>query len=506
MRIWLAAIVSGLCWSTVCVAADDVWMAVMLDGQKVGSMHVMRDLQDGEVITSQSLDVRLSRLKSPVAMRAELSATESPDGTPRGFSSSGGQAASGAELKAERRDDGAFQVTDTIRGEAKVSLLQWPEGALLTEGQRLATVSRGFRAGTSYQIRVFEPLRQQVADVQVTVVGDEWVDLPGGREKLHHLKQVLAEDDGLQSTETWVDDAGTIRRSISPLLAYRFEMVACDEACAKAPNKDVDILRASMVDSPRSLPGSLRTEPIRFIVAVRGQRHDPFADTDEQQVTDLGDGKYQIDTSYAQVYNDEDRPTKEDKAANPWVQSDAPEVHALALKIVDGAATNVQRMRRLRAFLTDYIDGTVLDVDYGSALETMQSRRGDCTEHAVLLAALARSLGIPTRVVTGLVYVDRYGDTRHVFIPHMWVQAWLDGHWVSFDSAQGRYDTTHIALATGDGDPRRFLAARMALGSIDIQRASPMTAVMSAAARAISRPEMTRDAVSTMARNLGPGN
>ena len=36
-----------------------------------------------------------------------------------------------------------------------------------------------------------------------------------------------------------------------------------------------------------------------------------------------------------------------------------------------------------------------------SALETLKSRVGDCNEHATLFAALARSLGVPTRIAVG---------------------------------------------------------------------------------------------------------
>ncbi|HEY4091519.1 MAG TPA: transglutaminase-like domain-containing protein [Luteibacter sp.] len=499
MRTLQAFMVGLLCLASAYAEAQDVWMTVTLDGHKVGKMHVTREVTDSGIATAQVLDVHLNRMGAPALMRANLGAVESPSGAPLGFSSTGGQASAGAEVKATRRDDGVFQLEDTTRGESKITLLQWPDGALLSEGQRLTTVSHGYRAGTTYRLRVFEPSRQQVADVDVTVVGDEWVVLPGGRERLHHLKQVLAGSESTQSSESWVDDAGTVRRSISPLLGFRIEMAACDEACANAPNEHIDILRAAMIDSPRALPAALRTAPIRYLVVVRGDRASPFISTDEQQVTDLGNGQYQIDTSYAQPYVDESRPTRDDTAANAWVQSDAPEVHAMALKVVGNASNNLQRMRRLRAFLTDYIDAKTLDVDYASALETLQSRRGDCTEHAVLLAALARSLHIPTRVVSGLVYVDRYADAERVFIPHMWVQAWLDGHWVSFDSAQGRYDTTHIALAAGDGDPRSFFAAKMTLGSIDILRAVPVPAVMDARTRGLSRPDMARDAVSTLA-------
>jgi hypothetical protein len=475
-------------------------MTVMLDGQKVGRFHATRDVRDGQVVTTQTLDLRLNRVKTPMVVHTTLGATESTAGVPLGFSSQSGEASGSGQVSAQRRDDGAFQVDRSLHGQSTVGLMAWPEGALLPEGQRLATVSHGFKPGTSYALRVFEPSRQQVGNLRVTVVGDEWVDLPGGKERLHHLQQRLDGSGDAQLTETWVDDEGIVRRSLAPLMAFRIEMAACDASCANAPDQDVDILRAAMVASPRELPGAQRTVPMRYTVSVRGQRPNPLVNTDEQRVTDLGGGNYQVDIGFAPDLGPggEPGPTIEDTAANPWVQSSAPEIRAMALKIVGDAKSDAQRMRRLRSYLTYYINKTALDVGYGSALDTLASRRGDCTEHAVLFAALARSLGIPTRVVSGLVYNDRFGGANRVFVPHAWVQAWLDGYWVSFDSAQGIFDTTHIALAVGDGDPWRFFASTTALGSIHIDRVEPLEAAMNVTLPGVLRPDLVRKALDAL--------
>jgi len=71
---------------------------------------------------------------------------------------------------------------------------------------------------------------------------------------------------------------------------------------------------------------------------------------------------------------------------------------------------------------------------FASASETVRSREGDCTEHAVLLAALLRAEGIPSRVVSGLVYCPEFAGERGVFGWHMWTQAILDGAWVDLDA------------------------------------------------------------------------
>lgn len=128
---------------------------------------------------------------------------------------------------------------------------------------------------------------------------------------------------------------------------------------------------------------------------------------------------------------------------------------------------------------------------FASASETARTREGDCTEHAVLLAAMLRADGIPSRVVSGLIYADRFAGERNIFAYHMWTQALLPlktnstdddtqptHHWVDLDATLP--DTlpitaTHIALGLHalEGDTRTNalvqLAPLMGRLAIDIE-------------------------------------
>jgi len=125
-------------------------------------------------------------------------------------------------------------------------------------------------------------------------------------------------------------------------------------------------------------------------------------------------------------------------------------------------------MQKLEDFVRSYIRTKDLSVGYASALEVARRPEGDCTEHAVLLAALGRARGIATRVVDGVVYVDSYAGHEHVFVPHAWAQAFVDGRWRSYDAALHGFDAGHVALSFGDGDPWRFFAGFNALGRIRV--------------------------------------
>lgn len=147
-----------------------------------------------------------------------------------------------------------------------------------------------------------------------------------------------------------------------------------------------------------------------------------------------------------------------------WLQSDHQMLRAIAEPIGRQRLSGAQKMALLLERARPYLYTIDFSGHY-SALETMRRRAGDCTEAAVLLAALGRAAGIPTKVANGLVYSrQRYHGVSNAFMPHSWTLAYVDGRWTSFDLALDTFDATHIALTIGDGDARSVQAASQLAG------------------------------------------
>lgn len=73
-----------------------------------------------------------------------------------------------------------------------------------------------------------------------------------------------------------------------------------------------------------------------------------------------------------------------------------------------------------------------MDRGFDAASVIVETGRGDCTEFAVLTAALARSFGYPTRILIGLVIV-RVGDAMQAF-GHAWTEILGDRGWQVLDA------------------------------------------------------------------------
>lgn len=129
-----------------------------------------------------------------------------------------------------------------------------------------------------------------------------------------------------------------------------------------------------------------------------------------------------------------------------FLQSDHPAIRTLANEIIGSE----KDARKAALRINDWVYRNVAKkptVSIPTALEVLQTRRGDCNEHAVLFNALARAAGIPAKTIVGVVYM------RGAFYYHAWSEVWL-GDWVSIDPVFNQFpaDVTHVKFLEGDID------------------------------------------------------
>ncbi|HEX7816701.1 transglutaminase-like domain-containing protein [Dyella sp.] len=456
---------------------EETWMSVRLSGRKIGHLLISRKVDGDQVVTTQTLSIMLNRNGKSIPMDNVDRSVESLTGAPLAFSSRMSMSSMDSSSDGSIDAHGWFNAVNQVAGAKQSATARWPQGALLAEGLRQAMLKQAPFTGKHYDLLIFDQATQQVVPIQVEVLGNEQVNLPEGSELLNHQRQTMRTAKGTQLIDLWLAADGQVRKGVLSMLGRDMEMLACSRTCAEAPVQDLDMFRAAIVDSPRPLPPYLRENFLRYIIHTGSQASQPLAETDEQRVHALADGDWEVDIGPATA-GGQPPPTDADREPNLWVQSDAPPIQALARQAVGNATTDQDKMRRLRMFVSNYITGHGLDVGYASALEVASTRRGDCTEYAILLTALARAQGIPARMVTGMVYADRYAGNSRVFLPHAWVQAWVNHRWQSFDAALRHFDTSHIAIDSGDGDPWHFFNAGQVFATMRIDRVLPFWEIL----------------------------
>ncbi len=136
-------------------------------------------------------------------------------------------------------------------------------------------------------------------------------------------------------------------------------------------------------------------------------------------------------------------------------------VHARAIRICGESPT----VDQLALFVNRYVEHKDMQRGFDIASQVARRHEGDCTEHAVLLAALARSFGYPARVVLGVVLVpiaDKWAGFGHA-----WVEVHTSGQWRRADAAVppelgARYLPMQVVRDEGPAFGRRLIESPLA--------------------------------------------
>ncbi len=128
-------------------------------------------------------------------------------------------------------------------------------------------------------------------------------------------------------------------------------------------------------------------------------------------------------------------PTTSQRGATFFVDVDEPPVAALRDEITRDAGP-APDARALEAFVDRWIEKKSWGRGLDPASIVARRREGDCTEHAVLLAAVARLFGKPSRVVLGIAVLEHEG--RLLALGHAWSEIHEDGRWRLADAALHR--------------------------------------------------------------------
>jgi hypothetical protein len=457
-------------------APESDWMKVLLEGRKIGHLQSTRDVAGDRVTTTERMQLTIDRTGVPITMQSEETSVETRAGQPLEFHSH--VALSGLATEIHGVIDGS-QLHITIGAGERVEkrTMAWPAGAVMVEGARRLERQHGLAAGTRYELTVFEPSNLIGVPVKVDVGAGELVRSGSRHELLVPVTQRMELPGAPMTIRGWVDQDFELRRATMPLLGLEFELIACSQRCAEAPNQPADILERAMVTAPRALSAVELADGLRYTVDVSGEDTAAPATAAEQNVRrEPASARYRIEVDPTPRAPDRTAPVDGERKPTRWLESDAAELIALADEAAGKAGEPAEVMKRLETRVRAHITDKSMRIGYASALETLRAREGDCTEHAVLLAALGRARGIPTRVVNGLAYAGAFAGRQQVFVPHAWVQAWIGDRWASFDAALPGFDAGHIAFSAGDGDPAGFFAGVSLLGNVRIVEAARLPA------------------------------
>jgi len=464
------------------------YYALLMEGKKVGYAIHTRAVQDGKVTTVDDVSVTISRLSIPVTVAMAETSVETPEGKPLSFKAVQQLGAMTMKIEGTIDPNGTVNVMNSSMGVMEKSKMDWPKEAVMAEGLRLLTLKGGLKPGAAYEANIFSPSIMQVIDTKVTIGEKKEVDLFGRVVKLSEMITVVnLPDTGPITTTSYVDDDLQALKNQIPIAGMMVEMIACTKEVAMGGNDVLELIDKMFVKAPEPIQNVHETASITYTLNPAPNATLKIPSTDNQKVERLADGRIRLTIKPAMAsggtfpYNGDDAALLEAVKPTRFLQSDRKEIAALARKAVGGTKDSAEAAGRIEAFVAQYIENRSLSVGYASAAEVAESRKGDCSEFAVLTAALCRAVGIPAQVCVGVAYVDDFGGIQG-FGGHAWAQAYVGadeqgrgGKWVGLDAAfkssgRGGYDAGHIALAVGNGDPGDFFNMATTLGQFKVEK------------------------------------
>ena len=469
---WLAAAAAALPAS----ASDTQrWQSISANDTKVGHARITRRVTTKAIVETEIIDIRLGKAGRRLRYHIVLESDSSLDGSLRRVLREVDAPEGHSRVEMHVRGDDV----EITHGDGKMKTSQLLDGAaqgLESEEvarEWLAAIGRGdMRAPFRY--RTWDPVKLGAVDVELVAMPSE-----DGT----NVERRVTSARGTSGSRLGADAAGNIVRESMSVGSFDLHRVEATPQQAQAPNQPFDHVAPLLQKSPYRIPSRDMRAKIRYRFDNHGVQVDLPVGAGQRSWTEGGHTWIQV---CASCPSDPIELPAEERAralaATPWLETADTKIALNARRRTSQGEPPAARMRKLTTFVRGYM-GTRIDMlGYGTAAETIRTRRGDCTEYAVLLAALGRAAGVPTRIAIGRVYARRFEGRSHVFVPHAWVQAWTGSGWESFDAAIGTFDSTHLAFRVSyDGDPLTHFTG--------IQLSSDLT--MDAAARVVPRAAAT---------------
>jgi hypothetical protein len=327
------------------------------------------------------------------------------------------------------------------KGKEETRLIRLPSKPMISAGMTQFFKSCKFKIGDSYNFPVFDPVTMTTNPAVIKVVAEEVIEIDSKPYKAFRLEMNFLG----RPLVFWLDEKGvslkeegfmgfTLVRSTpakAPLGLDRSKMVDFYELSAikiakKLKNpRELSYLRILLDQVPSSLPIDGQRQTLTGKTITVKKENPPFK------------------ASYIVPYRGKDNNLLYYLRPEMLIQSKDPEIISLAEEIVKETTDPFLAANMIIEWVFENLEKMPV-VSIPNAKEILTYKKGDCNEHATILTALLRAIGIPARIVAGLVYKDGK------FYYHAWNEAHIN-RWISMDAIlkQMPVDATHIKLVNG---------------------------------------------------------
>ncbi|MBW3540150.1 MAG: transglutaminase domain-containing protein [Planctomycetes bacterium] len=464
-------------------AAEESWEVIYLGEQRMGYSHTtLRTVEGGGgpvVETRNETKLKIKRFGQELKIETTLVTRETPEGDLLGFTMETRNPPAGSSKTIATVEDGRVKLESTVGGRTTTKTVDLEPDVKSPAWQDRLLAKNPLKPGETRSFKTFMPDFNQVATIRLAA--DDYREtklLDGQPRKLLRVKITQSVLPTLPIT-AWLDEQGDTQKTEMSLLGMSmttYDVPAREAVKELAEAGELDLAVDTLV---RVKPIRRPYETRKVVYRVTTPDEDPLAYLvagDTQTITRIDEHTAELTVSRLELPATSRAPRDvpaEYLSASEYLQTGDERVVEHARRAAPDETNPAGIARRMERYVHDTLTEKDFSTALASAAEVAQSLQGDCTEHAVLLAAMLRTRNIPSRIAVGLVYVDKLS----AFGGHMWTEAYLDGKWIPLDATlgQGGIGATHIKLGQssfaddGPAPVTAFLPLLKILGRLEIE-------------------------------------
>lgn len=427
-------------FSNSAVIDRDSWMNIFQNGRKIGSSHTTFSKIDTGYLLSEDIYMRINTMGFVQDINLRTGGRLNPDFTLSSFDFEISSGRFRFTAQGTVSDDVLSIKTQSL-GASRIIDINIEDKLYVAAGILDSVRALKLEPGDKFTFQVFDPATMGQEPVNIKVIGREEVLNMGIKKPTKKIEIVFK-----GATQfAWIGEGGDVIKETG-LLGISLEKTTRDNALfGESVKSSQDLTKIASVPSNVVIDNApLLT---RLDIEIKGIHY---------QTIHLDGGRQTFNNNVLTIrkealsnipavlnINEMQDPEMKFLKPTPFVQSDHPKIRKLANKILTNGGDPLQRASKLVAWVYKNIDKRPV-ISMPDALSTLENRVGDCNEHAVLLAALARAAGIPARIEAGLVYLNGR------FYYHAWNLVYV-GKWLTMDSLFNQIpaDVTHIRFSSG---------------------------------------------------------
>jgi len=430
----------------------DTWMNLYLKDQKIGYAHSVLTKQENGFQMDETLFMRMNLMEFSqdvqVTTTADLNKDLSLDSFE--FILNSGQ----VKFKAAGKmiPNNKLSVTTNISGSPRTQEIQLAHIPHLT-GSVLHAAARDYQLTQKDQFtfHIFDPATMSQEPVTVKVIGEEKIISMGQPTQTTRL--TLTFKGAVQTA--WMDQNNEIIRE-KGLLGMTLEKTSKEKALAglsdTAVTEDITEIASVksnvIIDNPRETTflkvklSGINVDAL-YLNGGRQTLHRTLSDNTLSITKEImPDISTTIENPHASDLNAFLQP-------ETFIESNHPAIANLVAKVVSSDDLPVIKGQKLVEWVFKNIEKRPV-ISIPDAVTTLENRIGDCNEHAVLLAALARAAGIPSKIESGLLYL------KGRFYYHTWNLLYV-GKWITVDAVFGLMPADAARIRFASGNPQSQL-------------------------------------------------